>query len=55
MCRDVPSMQFDTIDYSIYAARNYGLRLLIPLTGQSPLLAISANFVLTAHFPLCVR
>lgn len=26
-------MQFDSIDYAIYAARNYGLRLIIPLTG----------------------
>ncbi|GAA5898520.1 uncharacterized protein JCM6883_003341 [Sporobolomyces salmoneus] len=25
---------FDTIDYAIYAARNYGLRLLIPLTDN---------------------
>lgn len=27
------SPQWDTIDYSIWAARNYGLRLIIPLTG----------------------
>ena len=28
-------MQWDTIDYSIWAARNYGLRLIVPLTGMS--------------------
>jgi hypothetical protein len=28
-------MQWDTIDYSIWAARNYGLRLIVPLTGKS--------------------
>lgn len=25
--------QFESIDYAIWAARNYGLRLIIPLTG----------------------
>ena len=33
--------QFDSIDYAIFAARNYGLRLIIPLTGASSSLLAS--------------